>query len=127
MDLGPLSLHLRSRSASETKVAQASANPQPAGSSDATQHVVPHGAEDVAAEAALFALVEDVAVHPDAQGRGVGRALMDEAMRIARDAGCYKLALSSNSKRSKAHAFYESLGYERHGVSFVAVPEEVAT
>lgn len=72
------------------------------------------------------ALVEDVAVHPDAQGRGVGRALMDEAMRIARDAGCYKLALSSNSKRSKAHAFYESLGYERHGVSFVAVPEEVA-
>lgn len=72
------------------------------------------------------ALVEDVAVHPDMQGQGIGRALMDEAMRQARDAGCYKLALSSNSKRSKAHAFYESLGYERHGVSFVVVPEEVA-
>lgn len=72
------------------------------------------------------ALVEDVAVHPDMQGQGIGRALMDEAMRIAGDAGCYKLALSSNSKHSKAHAFYESLGYERHGVSFVVVPEEVA-
>ena len=69
------------------------------------------------------ALVEAVAVDERVQGRGVGRALMDEAMRRARGAGCYKLALSSNAKRAGAHAFYERLGYERHGVSFVtAVP-----
>lgn len=70
------------------------------------------------------AVVEDVVVHPRAQGQGVGRALMNEAMRIAREARCYKLALSSNLKRSRAHAFYDSLGFARHGVSFVVVPEE---
>ena len=37
------------------------------------------------------ALVEAVAVCADAQGQGVGRALMDEAMARARAAGCYKL------------------------------------
>lgn len=65
------------------------------------------------------ALVEDVAVHPDTQGSGVGRALIEEAMRRASKAGCYKLALSSNLRRESAHAFYEHLGFTRHGVSFV--------
>jgi GNAT superfamily N-acetyltransferase len=64
------------------------------------------------------ALVEDVAVHPSAQGQGVGRALIAHALRIAGEAGCYKLALSSNAKRTEAHAFYERLGFERHGYSF---------
>jgi GNAT superfamily N-acetyltransferase len=65
------------------------------------------------------AVVEDVAVHPVAQGRGVGRELMTHAMNLAREAGCYKLALSSNVRREGAHAFYERLGFARHGVSFV--------
>jgi GNAT superfamily N-acetyltransferase len=71
------------------------------------------------------ALVEDVAVHPAAQGEGIGRRLMDEAMRLARVAGCYKLALSSNASRLAAHAFYERLGFTRHGLSFaVALTED---
>lgn len=65
------------------------------------------------------AVVEDVAVHPDAQGQGIGRALMAHAMGLAREAGCYKLALSSNQRRVQAHGFYERLGFERHGFSFV--------
>lgn len=72
------------------------------------------------------ALVEAVAVDPRVQGRGIGRALMDAAMAHARAAGCYKLALSSNNKRDEAHAFYERLGYQRHGVSFVAHLQELA-
>ena len=71
------------------------------------------------------ALVEAVAVDRAAQGRGIGRALMDAAMAIAREAGCYKLALSSNARRHEAHAFYDRLGYARHGVSFVAEPREI--
>lgn len=64
------------------------------------------------------ALVEDVAVHPKAQGLGLGRLLMEEAMAVAQQRGCYKLALSSNAKRVDAHAFYEHLGFRRHGFSF---------
>ena len=64
------------------------------------------------------ALVEDVAVHPATQRGGIGRQLIEAAMAIARDAGCYKLALSSHLRRDEAHAFYEALGFERHGVSF---------
>jgi len=63
-------------------------------------------------------LVEDVAVLPSHQGQGIGRAMMDHALVECRKAGCYKLALSSNAKRSGAHRFYESLGFERHGYSF---------
>jgi GNAT superfamily N-acetyltransferase len=65
------------------------------------------------------AIAEDVVVAPDRQGRGIGRQLMAHAMQQAREAGCYKLALSSNAKRQAAHAFYESLGFQRHGLSFL--------
>jgi ribosomal protein S18 acetylase RimI-like enzyme len=64
------------------------------------------------------AVVESVAVDPRRQGGGVGKAMMDHAMSIARDKGCYKLALSSSLKRVRAHAFYEKLGYRRYGYSF---------
>jgi GNAT superfamily N-acetyltransferase len=64
------------------------------------------------------AVVEDVVVSPLHQGRGMGRQMMQHAMRLAREAGCYKLALSSNIKRAHAHAFYLSLGFRNHGVSF---------
>jgi GNAT superfamily N-acetyltransferase len=64
------------------------------------------------------AIVEDVVVDPTSQGRGIGQAMMRHAVEAARDLGCYKLMLSSNMKRERAHAFYERLGFERHGISF---------
>lgn len=64
------------------------------------------------------AIVEQVLVAADAQGGGVGRFMMRHAFEMARTAGCYKLVLSSNIKRERAHAFYDSLGFARHGVSF---------
>jgi len=64
------------------------------------------------------AIVEDVAVAPTSQGQGIGKAMMQFALDLCRNKGCYKLMLSSNAKREHAHAFYESLGFERHGFSF---------
>lgn len=64
------------------------------------------------------AIVEGVAVAPDAQGKGIGAAMMQNAMAEAAQHGCYKLALSSNIKRRRAHEFYEKLGFAQHGVSF---------
>jgi GNAT superfamily N-acetyltransferase len=73
------------------------------------------------------AIVENVVVSPEYRGRGIGKRMMDFAMQRARDAGCYKLALSTNVKREEAHRFYESLGYKRHGYSYlieIDKPEE---
>lgn len=65
------------------------------------------------------AVVEDVAVLPEFQGRGIGRAMMEHALGECRRAGCYKMTLSSNLTRTGAHRFYDALGFERHGYSFL--------
>lgn len=64
------------------------------------------------------AIVEDVVVDPTLHGEGIGQAMMRFAVSQAGNKGCYKLVLSSNAKRERAHRFYESLGFERHGYSF---------
>lgn len=74
---------------------------------------------NLAHRGAPSAIAEDVVVAPAHQGRGIGRLMMAHAMQQAREAGCYKLALSSNARRAGAHAFYESLGFAQHGLSFV--------
>jgi ribosomal protein S18 acetylase RimI-like enzyme len=64
-------------------------------------------------------IVEDVAVAPAWQGQGIGKAMMRFAMQRCRDKQCYKLTLSANVKRHAAHHLYKSLGFRKHGYSFV--------
>ncbi len=64
------------------------------------------------------AVMEAVVVRGDHRGSGVGRAMVAYALRLCHQAGCYKLALSSNRRRDAAHRFYEGLGFARHGYSF---------
>lgn len=65
------------------------------------------------------ALVEDVVVREDRRRRGIGRDMMQFAMNRAREKGCYKLVLSSHKNREETHRFYESLGFQKHGCSFL--------
>jgi GNAT superfamily N-acetyltransferase len=65
------------------------------------------------------AVVEDVVVEPAQQGKGLGKEMLRHALAEARGRGRYKLALSANMKRDRAHAFYETLGFRRHGYSFL--------
>lgn len=67
-------------------------------------------------------IVEDVAVDPLAQGKGVGIAMMRYAREVCREKGCYKLVLSSNKIRKDAHEFYKAIGFEKHGYSFRVQP-----
>lgn len=69
------------------------------------------------------AVVEDVVVDDAMHGQGIGQRMMRFAMEKCRERGCYKLALSSNARRERAHAFYEALGFARHGFSFRVVLE----
>ena len=64
------------------------------------------------------AVIEDVVVDPVLQRQGIGKTMMKYALDIAGKEGCYKAIVSSNLKRHKAHMFYESLDFERHGYSF---------
>jgi GNAT superfamily N-acetyltransferase len=64
-------------------------------------------------------VLEDIVVHRDWRGKGVGKQMVRFAMNRCRERGCYKLALSSNLKREAAHRFYDRLGFQRHGYSFV--------
>lgn len=58
-------------------------------------------------------VVDNMVVEPAFQRRGVGRLLLAEVDRLARQAGCYKLSLTSHQQREGAHAFYEALGWRR--------------
>jgi GNAT superfamily N-acetyltransferase len=78
--------------------------------------------DNLAKRGAKAGVIEDVAVRPEFQGRGVGRAMMEHARSECRRAGCYKMTLSSNLKRDGAHRFYDALGFERHGYSFLIEP-----
>ncbi len=69
-------------------------------------------------------IVENVVIHPQMQGQGLGKIMMEYAMEICEEAGCYKLVLSSHIKRERAHQFYESLGFEKYGYSFRVKPRK---
>jgi len=56
-------------------------------------------------------LVENVAVHPDAQGRGLGGALLDFAEREATRRGLTRMALVTHEVMTENQAIYAHLGY----------------
>ncbi len=82
--------------------------------------------DNLAHRGAPSGVVEDVAVRRDWQRRGVGRRMMRAAWAHCRARGCYKLTLSSNSRRVVAHRFYVALGFRRHGYSFRIDPGPAA-
>lgn len=54
-----------------------------------------------------------VAVVPEAQGRGVGRALTEACVRLARDAGRPRVLLHTSDRQLAARRLYARLGFER--------------
>ena len=58
-------------------------------------------------------LLYSVAVAPDRQGRGHGRAMMAAAEAAARRRGLGRIVLYTNEKMPENVAYYEALGYRR--------------
>ena len=65
----------------------------------------------VAHRGGRVAQVETVFVDPALRGKGVGDAMMRWAIAEAKRRGCFRLQLTSNKTRTRAHAFYERLGF----------------
>ena len=64
------------------------------------------------------AMLDVVTIKSEHRGKGWGTKMIQKALKISADAGCYKVNLSSNLKRDRAHKFYQSLGFKQHGLSF---------
>lgn len=60
-------------------------------------------------------LVENVAVHPDVQGKGLGRELMEFAEAHAHQLGVQRLWLYTNEVMSENVVIYGRLGYVETG------------
>jgi GNAT superfamily N-acetyltransferase len=60
-------------------------------------------------------LVENVAVVPELQGQGIGRALLDFAERHAREQGVGELRLYTHELMKENRHLYARLGYEETG------------
>ncbi|HLH47352.1 MAG TPA: GNAT family N-acetyltransferase [Acidimicrobiales bacterium] len=61
----------------------------------------------------LRAWIEDVVVHPEARGHGVGEALSRQALSIAAEAGARTVDLTSRPSREAANRLYQRMGFER--------------
>jgi ribosomal protein S18 acetylase RimI-like enzyme len=61
------------------------------------------------------AVVHRLTVHPDAQGKGVGRHLMDFVESFASKQGCHCVRLDAFIDNPRAWRLYEKRGYRRAG------------
>jgi GNAT superfamily N-acetyltransferase len=61
-----------------------------------------------------YAIIENVVTHPDFRKQGHGTAILGEAVRLARLENCYKVVLTTGSKRESTLAFYEKAGFTRN-------------
>lgn len=57
------------------------------------------------------ALIEGVRVSKACRGQGIGRALLEEAIRRAERKPCHVVQLTTDKSRPEAMAFYASLGF----------------
>jgi GNAT superfamily N-acetyltransferase len=57
-------------------------------------------------------------VTKEAQRHGIGRELVEAAENWMRRHGCQLVEVTSNDRRTAAHAFYRHMGYERSSIRF---------
>ncbi|GGG87114.1 GNAT family N-acetyltransferase [Paenibacillus radicis (ex Gao et al. 2016)] len=65
----------------------------------------------LARQGMLRAQIEGVRVDSSYRGKGVGEALFQEAISIAKSAGCGLVQLTTDKQRGDAHRFYDRLGF----------------
>ena len=62
--------------------------------------------------AAQDCLLEDLFVREEARGTGLGRALLDATIELARERGARRVELDANDQNDAAQALYRSVGFD---------------
>ena len=65
------------------------------------------------AEGNRVAWLEDLVVHPEYRGKGIGRSLLLHAIRAAKGAGCSRITLLTDDSNARAMRLYQSEGFNR--------------
>lgn len=65
-----------------------------------------------------YGLLEDLLVKEKHRGKGIGTALIKEAILEAKRLGCYKVLATSRLERENVHRLYERLGLIKRGYEF---------
>lgn len=65
-----------------------------------------------------YALIENVVTHGDHRRRGYGRTLLDRAVEVAWQAGCYKVMLLTGSQDPSTLRFYSGAGFMQTKTGF---------
>ncbi|HEY8529418.1 MAG TPA: GNAT family N-acetyltransferase [Paenibacillaceae bacterium] len=61
-----------------------------------------------------FAVIENVVTDERHRKRGFGRMVLNKAIEMAGERGCYKVMLMSGSKKEETLRFYENTGFDRY-------------
>lgn len=64
-------------------------------------------------EGGLVGHIEDVVTHKDFRGMGIGATLVQKALDVAKETGCYKAILNCSEEN---FPFYQKLGFRKHGI-----------
>jgi ribosomal protein S18 acetylase RimI-like enzyme len=56
--------------------------------------------------------IENVITDIKYRKRGIGKKIIENAVNYAKEQNCYKVLLQSGKKRTDAHGFYKSLGFD---------------
>lgn len=64
-----------------------------------------------------LAMMPDVRVHPDGRGKGVGRALVEEALKWSRRNNCVEMRVETQDVNVSACRFYAAMGFRVYSVN----------
>ena len=56
--------------------------------------------------------IENVITDVKYRRKGIGKTVMENAIKYAKEQNCYKVLLQSGKTRADAHPFYESIGFD---------------
>lgn len=71
-----------------------------------------------------YGLIENVVTHRDYRKRGYGTRILQHALQVAWERGCYKVMLLTGRKDEATLRFYEKAGFKRDiKTGFIAYPQ----